>query len=283
MHDSDVCRLVCLSNKEYSWFTCVRSCSCANFTSCATRTTRKAPFWQLCSQFQSAANEMLFYQLHHLYKSYTWQDPPHDNFAQSILIVSNEMLFCQLHHSYTVWVEPLDRTPLTTTLLTNSKCHQWDAILQVTPLVPVEPLDRAPPRQLCSQILSVSNEMLFHQLYLYDSCKSNHLTGLPLYTCLMRCSHAMYFTLLHSNISHSPLEPTAQTRTTRVLILQLEQVVSIGPSSTLVFTLSTNSLKIVIIFRTLLIKLYYVSKVCHWIRCHRAFFTYPWILFTRNK
>ena len=54
----------------------------ANFTSCATRTTRKAPFWQLCSQFQSAANEMLFYQLHHLYESYTWQDPPDDNFAQ---------------------------------------------------------------------------------------------------------------------------------------------------------------------------------------------------------
>ena len=95
-------------------------------------------------------------------------------------------------------------------------------------------------RQLRSQILSVSNEMLFHQLYLYDSCKSNHLTGQPLYSCLMRCNHVIYFTLLHSNISHSPLEPTAQICTTRVLILRLEQVVSIGHvcyshSSTLAF------------------------------------------------
>ena len=92
-------------------------------------------------------------------------------------------------------------------------------------------------RQLRSQILSVSNEMLFHQLYLYNSCKSNHLTGQPLYTCLMRCNHVMYF---FTQTSHSPLEPTAQIRTTRVLILRLEQVVSIGHvcyshSSTLAF------------------------------------------------
>ena len=45
---------------------------------------------------------------------------------------------------------------------------------------------KAPTRQLCSQILSVSNEMLFRQLY--DSCESHHLTGPTLFTCLMRCS-----------------------------------------------------------------------------------------------
>ena len=138
--------------------------------------------------------------------SHTLDRTPLMTLCSIILSVSSEMLFYQLHHSYTVRFEPLDRTLLTTTSLTNC----------------------------------VSNEMLFHQLYLYDSCKSNHLTGQPLYSCLMRCNHVIYFTLLHSNISHSPLEPTAQIRTTRVLILRLEQVVSIGHvcyshSSTLAF------------------------------------------------
>ena len=39
--------------------------------------------------------------------------------------------------------------------------------------------------------------MLFHQLY--DLYESHHLTGPPLYTWLIRCSQAMYFTLFHSN------------------------------------------------------------------------------------
>jgi len=43
----------------------------------------------------------------------------------------------------------------------------------------------------------LSNEMLFHQLH--DSYESHHLTGPPLYTWLIRCSQAVYFTLFHSN------------------------------------------------------------------------------------
>ena len=65
--------------------------------------------------------------------------------------------------------------------------------------IQVVPLGEAPSRQFCSHILSVSNEMLFHQLYLYDSYESHHLTGPSLYTWLIRCSQAMYFLLFHSN------------------------------------------------------------------------------------
>ena len=97
-------------------------------------------------------------------------------------------------------------------------------------------------RQLCSSFLSVADDMLFRQLHyshesyqskglplttlltnstsvsngcyftmqLYDSYESYHLTEPPLYTCLMRCIQVMYFTLFHSNVSHSLFEPIAQ-------------------------------------------------------------------------
>ena len=59
---------------------------------------------------------------------------------------------------------------------------------------------KAPSWQLCSQVvsnemLSVSSEMLFRQLY--DSYESHHLTGPTLFTCLMRCSEKL-FTSLYS-------------------------------------------------------------------------------------
>ena len=68
---------------------------------------------------------------------------------------------------------------------------------------------KAPTRQLCSQILSVSNEMPFRQLY--NSYESHHLTGPTLFTCLMRCSKKLCASL-HSTQSYRfhLLKPIAQ-------------------------------------------------------------------------
>ena len=48
-------------------------------------------------------------------------------------------------------------------------------------------------------------KMPFHQSY-----ESYHLKRAPSLCTLMRCSQVMYFTLFHSNVSHSPLDPIAQ-------------------------------------------------------------------------
>ena len=159
MHDSDVCRLVCLSNKEYSWFTSMRSHSCAPISPVVQLVPlERPPFDNSALNFKVPLMRCYFTSCTTC-TSHTLDRTPLMTLCSIILSVSSEMLFYQLHHSYTVRFEPLDRTLLTTTSLTNC----------------------------------VSNEMLFHQLYLYDSCKSNHLTGQPLYTCLMRCNHVMYF------------------------------------------------------------------------------------------
>ena len=89
---------------------------------------------------------------------------------------------CTTRTNRTTW-----QGPLSTTLLTNSKRRQWEAISPVVQLKRVAPLDRT--------------------------------TSVHLSSCLMRCSQVMYCTLFHSYL---PLEPKAQLNDSYHLILTLD-------------------------------------------------------------
>ena len=94
---------------------------------------------------------------------------------------------CTTRTSRTTW-----QGPLSTTLLTNSKHRQWDAISPLVQLKRVAPLDRT--------------------------------TSVHLSSCLMRCSQVMYCTLFHSNVSCSQLDPIAQLNDSYHLILTLDDL-----------------------------------------------------------
>ena len=94
---------------------------------------------------------------------------------------------CTTRTNRTTW-----QGPLSTTLLTNSKRRQWEAISPVVQLKRVAPLDRT--------------------------------TSVHLSSCLMRCSHVMYCPLFHSNVSYSPLVPIAQLNDSYHLILTLDDL-----------------------------------------------------------
>ena len=120
------------------------------FTSGTTLTTRKPPFRQLGSKFLSVTSEMLFRQLDDSYESY---------------------------HS---------KGPLSTTLLTNSKCLQWDAISPVARLIQdiqVAPLKRPPP----------------------------YISAHKFLVSLMRCDFARYTTRTSRTTRRGPLSTTLLT------------------------------------------------------------------------
>ena len=94
---------------------------------------------------------------------------------------------CTTRTNRTTW-----QGPLSTTLLTNSKRRQWEAISPVVQLKRVAPLDRT--------------------------------TSVHLPSCLMRCSQVMYCPLFHSNVSYSPLVPIAQLNDSYHLILTLDDL-----------------------------------------------------------
>ena len=94
---------------------------------------------------------------------------------------------CTTRTNRTTW-----QGPLSTTLLTNSKRRQWEAISPVVQLKRVAPLDRT--------------------------------TSVHLSSCLMRCSQVMYCPLFHSNVSYSPLVPIAQLNDSYHLILTLDDL-----------------------------------------------------------
>ena len=94
---------------------------------------------------------------------------------------------CTTRTNRTTW-----QGPFWTTLLTNSKRRQWEAISPVVQLKRVAPLDRT--------------------------------TSVHLSSCLMRCSQVMYCTLFHSNVSYLPLEPKAQLNDSYHLILTLDDL-----------------------------------------------------------